>query len=627
MWLAESKLGSRPDAIRLLVDVGLFEDRPHQTTRRPTAAALRPKAGSVRLSAPPVPAVPTQPSPPTSGDTIDHFAIAKHTSAAGLRAYGARIDPLIGKLFRLPMYDPNGTQCSEITFPSSNSKGRYTAGKPTGLFLPGRLPKTGEHWIVCEGVKDAAALWQLGFLAAGLPGNTLPAKFVPMFESVDVVVMPDADRAGMRGAKKSADLLGKNTRIARLPCEISESKGRDVRDILQLFGERGPDAIRQVIAEARPAEEFNENGDRVDPPEPPPFVTELYTSLELLELSLDHRYLIDDTLVARQPCVIGGRSKSLKTSIATDLVISLGSGMPFLNRFNTERVNVAFFSGESGAATIRETAQRVANSKEVDLRQCLIYWGFNLPKLSQADHLDALAEIIVKKKLDVVVIDPLYLSLLSAETASMAGNLFSMGAALLPLSELAQETGVTPILLHHFRKSSMVDDFEPCGLEELSQAGIAEWARQWLLLERRSPYQMDGHHELYMRTGGSAGHAGLWGIDVNEGTLETGRRWSVSLRSIEDIRAENRRAREQRKNEEQEAREREQCQKLLNVLKDYPNGETVNQLREKTGMGHAVLHRTLQIFLDNGGIEKCKVEKKKISRDGYRLSQEWMEDF
>ena len=47
-------------------------------------------------------------------------------------------------------------------------------------------------------------------------------------------------------------------------------------------------------------------------------------------------------------------------------------------------------------------------------------------------------------------------------------------------------------------------------------SGIGEWARQWLLLQRRCPYQSDGNHELWMRCGGSAGHAGLYAVDIRD---------------------------------------------------------------------------------------------------------------
>ena len=80
--------------------------------------------------------------------------------------------------------------------------------------------------------------------------------------------------------------------------------------------------------------------------QPPPF-TRLLTGAELLALDLKPRFLVRGVMVEGQPMIVGGRSKTLKTSLACDLAISLGSGTPFLGRFESQRVGVGFWSGES----------------------------------------------------------------------------------------------------------------------------------------------------------------------------------------------------------------------------------------------------------------------------------------
>jgi hypothetical protein len=65
-----------------------------------------------------------------------------------------------------------------------------------------------------------------------------------------------------------------------------------------------------------------------------------------------------------------------------------------------------------------------------------------------------MAEVVQSWGLDVIAVDPLYLSLLDGSEMGSPGDLFFMGSKLLPLSELSQRTGVTVILLHHFRKGT-----------------------------------------------------------------------------------------------------------------------------------------------------------------------------
>lgn len=96
-----------------------------------------------------------------------------------------------------------------------------------------------------EGPKDAAALLALGLLACGLNTCRLAAKFARLFSGVEVVLIPDRDRAGEEGSQFSARVLrgvAKLARIAVLPAEFKESGGDDVRDVL-----RRPDGCAQVL--------------------------------------------------------------------------------------------------------------------------------------------------------------------------------------------------------------------------------------------------------------------------------------------------------------------------------------------------------------------------------------------
>lgn len=243
-------------------------------------------------------------------------------------------------------------------------------------------------------------------------------------------------------------------------------------------------------------------------------------------------WLVSRTLVSGMPLVIGGPQKALKTSIAVDLCVSLATGTPFLGKFAvpTQR-RVAVISGESGRWALMEAASRVCRSKQVKLEDVDVRWQFNLPRLNEPAHLDELRDGIEKDGIEFVVIDPLYLALLPGEKDATASNLFATGPLLLGVASACIEAGATPALCHHATKPAARTN-EPLELPDLAFSGIAEFARQWLLLNRRAKYAPGEPNQLWVSAGGSCGQGGLWAVDVDEGTLRedfTGRFWDVAV--------------------------------------------------------------------------------------------------
>ncbi len=91
---------------------------------------------------------------------------------------------------------------------------------------------------------------------------------------------------------------------------------------------RGPGDVSELRESLAALSEFVA-GDQAGAQEPLPF-TRLLTSSGLLALDLKPRFLVRGVMVQGQPMIIGGRSKTLKTSLAVDLVVSLGTGALFL---------------------------------------------------------------------------------------------------------------------------------------------------------------------------------------------------------------------------------------------------------------------------------------------------------
>src|SRR5262245_42469508 len=115
---------------------------------------------------------------------------------------------------------------------------------------------------------------------------------------------------------------------------------------------------------------------------------ELIASAAFAAQTYEYNWLVRDIFVKNEPAVIGGPPKTLKTSTAVDLGLSLASGTPFLGKFEVpHRRRVAIFSGEQGAGELQRLARRICAAKGITLESCLAHWGFRLPQLGLAEDL------------------------------------------------------------------------------------------------------------------------------------------------------------------------------------------------------------------------------------------------
>ena len=141
-------------------------------------------------------------------------------------------------------------------------------------------------------------------------------------------------------------------------------------------------------------------------------------------------------------------------------------------------------------------------------------------------------------------------------------------------------------------------------LDDLSQAGFAESARQWLLLSRRSEFVDEcGHHELWMRTGGSAGHSSAWSIDIQEGTLSNhmlGQKWKVKVRSCKSF--------IQEKEKQKEERTQDKLNSIISKIVDYlskqPAGDTQTAIRESLELRGKIASEALNVAIERDWIKR-----------------------
>ena len=289
--------------------------------------------------------------------------------------------------------------------------------------------------------------------------------------------------------------------------------------------------------------------------------------------------LIPGVLTCGEPGQIVGPMKACKTTIAVDMILSLAFARPFLGKFPIhEAAPAGIVSAESGRATLQETARRIAASKGVRLADATgAFWGFDLPPLTDDKAIAAIESAIADRGLRLLILDPFYLMLGSNGDE---GNVFSMGEWLKPIGELCQRTGATILLAHHARKNRP-DHTAPLELHEISWSGSAEFVRQWLLLARRSPFDaVNGKHELWLSYGGSAGHSGVWGLDITEGhrSDDGGRVYVPELIPASDARQEANEAKGSAKAEERQARNEsimaKRQQHVARYLARFPDGDT-----------------------------------------------------
>jgi len=199
----------------------------------------------------------------------------------------------------------------------------------------------------------------------------------------------------------------------------------------------------------------------------------------------------------------------------------------------------------------------------------------------------------------------------------------------MPFSRMAEDERVTPIIVHHFVKAAAVTESPP-EMESIAWAGFQEWARQWILLSRRSKYDPDnaGHHELWLSAGGSAGHSVAKAVDVDEGSRDDvgGRRWEVSVNSIGAAVRDKVESHEALKEQREAEKHERQLTKTLGTVRDAlrasPDGLTFRRLRDDFALKGPLLHEALDALSKSHEIEACEIiSSNKQTYEGYRIPQ------
>jgi hypothetical protein len=302
---------------------------------------------------------------------------------------------------------------------------------------------------------------------------------------------------------------------------------------------------------------------------PPPTVIKSFAGKpaeELYDLATQPiEWLVNDVLSSDQGTVIGAKLKSLKTTLLTDLAVALVSGTLWLNRFVVpKKLRVLFLTGEASERAAIRKIKRAADSRNLrreDLSGLRIE-AVNFPNLPNAAHCVAVELAVREHNIDVVILDPLYMGLAGVNTT----NLFEVGPAIRQFLESCRPAKI--ILAHHVKKTASYDDAP--NLEDLAQAGIAEFAGNYWLMGRMAEYTGDGRHQLAIRYGGRDEQFGLLKLDFDE------RKWTSDFSSLMDHRQDISVRKETEKVNAMTAN-------LLKELKRYPEGLSESGLATAIG--------------------------------------------
>ncbi|MCC6126930.1 MAG: AAA family ATPase [Pirellulales bacterium] len=323
------------------------------------------------------------------------------------------------------------------------------------------------------------------------------------------------------------------------------------------------------------------------------------------------------------PTFTGAAFKTFKTLINIDLAVSVASGTPFLNHFETTPGNVVYFSGEGGKVVLQEYARRIAASKGLALSEIDRLWfSEKLPKFNDPAHLSELPRILRDVEAGLVFFDPIYL----AGSSGREESSFAQGDLYQRLGDIVLSEGATPTLLHHNKRNSTVMG-QPAELSDLSWAGAAEYAGSWLLLSRRErdDPQRPGEYKLWLNAGNRFGCGGLFALDICEGRFSDagGRYWKVDVLSADDARKQITSNQELKRQQASQETLETNKKRLLKVLAKYPDGETQRIIRDMSGLHPGPFKATLAALLEDGCVEACDIQKsnRKMPYEGYKIKE------
>ena len=253
---------------------------------------------------------------------------------------------------------------------------------------------------------------------------------------------------------------------------------------------------------------------------------------ELMKEPDDFEWLVRGVYSTATWGPIGGLAKTLKSYVSSIFDLSIASGVPAFDHFKVPAARpVKVYIGEGGKAPHIRRMRRLCDRMGLNERDLPIFTQFDVARVDTPRFKYWLVEDLELHHPGRVSIDPLYVYHGQVTTS----DLYSRGPMLAELSAPCVERGTSLSVVDHFKKTG-----RGSGLDQLTQAGMSEWADSWLLLSHRGGGDLlAGKFKLMMEIGSRQWGGALYNLDISLGPFDESRGeflgeidWSIKASAV-----------------------------------------------------------------------------------------------
>ncbi|MEE8484983.1 MAG: AAA family ATPase [Acidimicrobiia bacterium] len=468
-------------------------------------------------------------------------------------------------------------------------------------------------WVfVVEGEKDAERLIAEGFIATTIAMGANPGNWdrteTAVLDGAYVAVIADNDPQGRGYASHVANSLTNRAAEVRMIQLSGLADGGDVSDWLDNGGTNA--VLAEIVNTTRKwvAKQRFEGAE--------PYATvggvSVYHADSLREwANQPATWRIRGVLIEGTHLVVGASKKTLKTTLVSgEMAYAIANGTPWLDheQFAVEAQAPVIVVINEGIKSYMRSLDRIPARRGAESLGPIYVVDASGFKLQNGDLNAVIRETADRVGAGVIIYDAWY-GFVGGDADP--ASLFSMSDVFKIIQDVADELGIDPVIVHHLKKFSKGRP----DLDDLTFAGVAEWADSWLLITHRSPARPDEGEFLLGVVAGSR----QWGeldyeidgslgpIDLDVGGYTDPPTWFVTKVSAEQSRNWGGKSSRSAPNAEPG---------ILKFIGDHPYEYTKSQVADYAPGSQKTNRYLLASLLEEGTVVSAKV--KRLEANGIR---------